>query len=257
MAFVGVYRITNKQNGKFYIGSSDDVVRRWSRHLLDLKKNRHDNPYLQNAWNKYGGDSFIFEIYKECSLEELLVKEQTELDLYVGTPNCYNIRKSAVCPVASGSVRPQWVREKISAAQKGVPRWTNEQKMKMSVDRAGRTHSVETIKKMAGRVTSRQNIQKAQQANLGRIYSSEHCLHISEGKLESPKMFTDKERNRIKDGVKKAVAEGRYHKNKVPKEEYETIKEMYLSGNINKRQLAFKYGINPSSMQKLLQRIGV
>ena len=68
--------------------------------------------------------------------------------------------------------------------------------------------------------------------------------------------MNEAERTRISEGVQKAVMEGRYHKNKVPKEEYETICKLYLSGTINKRQLAFKYGITPPSMQKLLQRIG-
>ena len=101
------------------------------------------------------------------------------------------------------------------------------------------------------------NIQTAQQFNIGRVYSTEHCSNISMGKQMTSKVFSNEERTHIKDGVRKSVLEGRYHKNKVPKEEYETIRGLYLSGSINKRQLAFKYGITPSSMQKLLQRIGV
>ena len=80
---------------------------------------------------------------------------------------------------------------------------------------------------------------------------------MSLGNLKCEKIFTEEERKNISGGVQKAIQEGRYHKNKIPKEEYNNIKNMYLSGNMNKRQLAFKYGINPSSMQKLLQRIGV
>jgi group I intron endonuclease len=59
MATCGIYRIINKINDKFYIGSSDNIERRFSRHLLDLKKNKHDNQHLQNAWNKYGKEASI------------------------------------------------------------------------------------------------------------------------------------------------------------------------------------------------------
>ena len=49
MTFIGIYKIRNTENGNFYLGSSDNIHRRFSRHKLDLSKNRHDNPHLQNA----------------------------------------------------------------------------------------------------------------------------------------------------------------------------------------------------------------
>ena len=257
MATIGIYRIRNKVNGKFYVGSSDNIQRRFSRHKLDLSKNRHDNPHLQNSWNKYGEISFDFDIIRECQKTNLLLEEQKELDLWVGKTECYNMRKDAKCPTAPGSKRPAWVVKKYADAQRGKPRWTEEQKKQMSIDRMGRTHSLETKRKMKNRASSFDNIQLAQRFNVSRVYSPEHCLHISNGKQSNTKVFTEEERNHISDGVRKAVLEGRYHKNKVPKEKYDTIRGLYLSGTINKRQLAFKYGITPSSMQKLLQRIGV
>ena len=254
----GIYRIVNKTNGKFYVGSSDDIQRRFSRHKLDLSKNRHDNPHLQNAWNKYGDGNFEFEVVRQCAIPELLVEEQKDLDIWVGKKECYNIRADAKCPVAPGSHRPEWVKEKISAAQRGKPKWTEEQKKQMSIDRMGRKPSAETIQKLRDRPKScYTGIVKAQQLNVGRIYSDEHCLHISNGKQSNPKIFTDEERIHIKDGVRKAILEGRYHKNKIPKEEYEIIRTLYLSGGTNKRQLAFKYGITPTSMSRLLKRIGI
>ena len=129
MATIGIYRIRNTKNGKFYLGSSDDIVRRWKEgHKAKLVRGVHDNPHLQNAWNKYGKDSFLVEVLRECSKEDLLVEEQKELDVWVGCPECYNIRKDAKCIVLPGSNRPEWVKQKISLAQKGKPRWTEEQK---------------------------------------------------------------------------------------------------------------------------------
>ncbi len=61
----GIYKITNTTNGKFYIGSSKNIDERWDNHKQYLRGNYHINPKLQNAWNKYGEDKFIFEIIEE------------------------------------------------------------------------------------------------------------------------------------------------------------------------------------------------
>ena len=61
----GIYKITNKIDGKCYIGQSSNIKKRFKDHRYDLKYNKHDNPYLQNAYNKYGKDNFKFEILCE------------------------------------------------------------------------------------------------------------------------------------------------------------------------------------------------
>ena len=50
----GVYKIENSVNGKYYIGSSNNIYRRWKEHIKLLNKNNHHSPHLQFAWNKYG-----------------------------------------------------------------------------------------------------------------------------------------------------------------------------------------------------------
>lgn len=59
---VAVYKILNKVNGKFYIGSSINLGKRWKAHIDELNRNVHDNTYLQNSWNKYHKDNFEFYI---------------------------------------------------------------------------------------------------------------------------------------------------------------------------------------------------
>jgi len=185
----GLYRIINKTNNKFYIGSSDDIHRRWrDGHINLLEKNKHDNQHLQNAWNKYGKDNFIFEIYRDCDPINLLTEEQKELDAWVGNLLCYNMRKSAECPIFPGEHRSEEVKKKISLAQKGKTRWTEEQRKQMSIDRKGRKHSPETIKKFKNRPKScYTGIVKAQKLNKVRIYTPDHCRNISLGKLKKIK----------------------------------------------------------------------
>lgn len=88
----GVYKITNTVNGKFYVGSSKDVEKRWLQHRNDLDANKHGNPYLQNAWNKYGCQNFKFQIIEECPLEVQFEREQFYLNkLNPFDDNGYNI----------------------------------------------------------------------------------------------------------------------------------------------------------------------
>lgn len=81
----GVYKITNIVNGKFYIGSAAGkygFYRRFYLHKYDLNKNQHGNSFLQKAYNKYGEDSFKFEILEIIEDKtKILEREQYYLDL--------------------------------------------------------------------------------------------------------------------------------------------------------------------------------
>jgi len=78
----GIYKIKNIKNNEYYIGSTINLVRRWSQHKSRLKYNTHHSIILQRAWNKYGKDSFIFEIIEECDPEFLFEKEQNYIDTF-------------------------------------------------------------------------------------------------------------------------------------------------------------------------------
>lgn len=88
----GVYKILNTINGKFYIGSSKDIESRWRQHKDALNQEKHGNPHLQCAWNKYKPHSFVFEIIEECSPEVQFEREQYYLDtLSPFDDNGYNV----------------------------------------------------------------------------------------------------------------------------------------------------------------------
>lgn len=82
---IGIYKITNLADNKIYVGQSIDIEKRWKTHIRELNKGIHHNIKLQNAWNKYGENCFLFEILEECSEHELNSKESfwiKELDSY-------------------------------------------------------------------------------------------------------------------------------------------------------------------------------
>ena len=90
----GIYKIINKINGKYYIGSSSNVLRsdgRWHRHKWMLRNNRHNNIHLQRAWNRDGEHNFDFVIIELVPEKELLSCEQKHLDCDLSCrENCYN-----------------------------------------------------------------------------------------------------------------------------------------------------------------------
>ena len=73
---IGIYKITKKENGKSYIGQSNDIERRFSEH-----KTKIDIP-IEIAIKKYGVDAFNFEVIEECSLDKLDEREKYWIAFY-------------------------------------------------------------------------------------------------------------------------------------------------------------------------------
>lgn len=120
----GIYSIENSINKKRYIGSTNNFNRRKNNHYLDLRKNNHHSIILQNAYNKYGENNFIFSILLRCPEEELLQIEQYYLDFY--KPE-YNVSKIAG---RSSFERTEEWKLKIGKANSGRV-FTDKQRMNM------------------------------------------------------------------------------------------------------------------------------
>jgi group I intron endonuclease len=145
----GIYKITNKQTEKFYIGSSNNIERRWSAHKYRLREGVHSNKHLLSAWVKYGAESFDFSILQKVEEETLLDVEQQVidesgcLDKKIG----YNKAPFAGSPM-KGKKHSKKTIEKIQAASIGR-KHTEETKAKISAANTGRVYSEETRRKMS------------------------------------------------------------------------------------------------------------
>lgn len=73
---IGIYKITKKENGKSYIGQSNDIERRFSEYKIKI-----DIP-IEVAIKKYGTDAFNFEIIEECPLDKLDEREKYWIAFY-------------------------------------------------------------------------------------------------------------------------------------------------------------------------------
>lgn len=132
---IGIYKITNVVNSKYYIGKTEqNFQRRYWHHVWKLQDGTHDNIHLQSAWNKYGSDSFTFSIVHSLSvgedvnaLEMMYIREAKE------TCMSYNMSDG-------GDGRP------------GVPMSESTKKIVGLKNRAhnlGKNHSEDTKKKMS------------------------------------------------------------------------------------------------------------
>ena len=88
---IGIYKITNLLNNKFYIGSSSDIRARKYLHFSMLKNNKHHSPILQRVYNKYGKKYLLFEVIEECDINLLIEKEQYYIDNLNPEYNCCKI----------------------------------------------------------------------------------------------------------------------------------------------------------------------
>lgn len=81
---IGIYKITNKNNGKVYIGQSNNIERRISEHK------RVRSLTIDDYINVLGADNFIYEVIEECPQELLDQKEQEYIEKYDSIKNGYN-----------------------------------------------------------------------------------------------------------------------------------------------------------------------
>ena len=141
----GLYKIVNKSNRHWYVGSTKiNLAKRFRRHRGLLRKNRHPNNHLQNAYNKYGEDNFIFVILKHSRSNSFVKDEQKLIDCNLSNPDCYNISKDASSPMKGRKHSLQ----AILKIRKSVKKRSREIGENTRKHRTGQKHTSKTIKKM-------------------------------------------------------------------------------------------------------------
>ncbi len=125
---IGIYKITNLINNKFYIGSSSDLKKRLYEHRRELNLGVHANKHLQSAWNKYGEENFKFEIIETIENASCTNKYLRDLETkYIQESKCYedSIGYNFI-PGGIGTLNlpcSEEKKKKISKANKGKKAW--------------------------------------------------------------------------------------------------------------------------------------
>lgn len=159
-----VYAIENAINGKRYIGSTINRHKRWAEHIYTLNNNKHSNPHLQNAWNKYGQSTFAFIVLETLeNMQSIVEREQHYIDSLNAVECGYNIREKA----GRHAEHSREARRMIGQANKRRV-VSAETKAKISAAKEGIRHSQATIIKIT-------------EALRGRKLFEEHKAKISAG----------------------------------------------------------------------------
>ena len=187
-------------------------------HFYFLKSNTHINKHLQSSYNKYGKDSFLFEVLLLCDKETLTFFEQLLVD---GLDPEYNICKECV-DSPKGRVVSEETKQKRREAGKfntmGRPPGfvvSEETRQKMSKSAVGKhtgkrtPHSDEAKRKMseAGKgkhskkhpPISEETRVKMSKAQKGRVITEETKQRMSAGMREVWRKY--KEQKQIQDVI--------------------------------------------------------
>lgn len=82
-----IYLITNLINNKKYVGkTTQDIEKRWKKHINDSKREKCEIRPLYRAIRKYGKDNFKIEELEKCNTEVLSDREQywiNKLNTYI------------------------------------------------------------------------------------------------------------------------------------------------------------------------------
>ena len=194
-----IYQIKNSKTGKCYIGQTTDFKRRKREHLNELRKHKHSNLYLQNAFDKYGEDSFEFTILEECEKEQANDREIFWLNNFGGfeSSNNYNLCQAGGAKGISEETREKLrsrimseeTRRKISESRKGIKlNLTDERRRQISESNrqrfTGKKHTEESKRKMSETLKARAKNHPAW-GMTGKHHSEETKKKISESESKT------------------------------------------------------------------------
>ena len=179
-----IYKISIEATGGFYIGSTNNIIKRKSQHKRELLNNEHHCLKLQEDFNQHGIESFKFEVLLDnIDSGKLRPIEYVYIQSEEQNPKCYN--------VFTENTPPQEVKDKIGLTL--IEHYKNN-----AHPRLGKKHTHETIEKIkANRIAPKGEAHY----NFGKIRSEETRRKISEaqiGKKRGPHILTPEGRSKIK-----------------------------------------------------------
>ena len=175
---IGIYKITNPK-GKIYIGQSVNIEKRWKYYISESYNKRDHQNKLFNSLKKYSPENHSFEIIEECSIEQL-----NEREIYWGLNN------DCIHPLVGLNLRELgklgwWTdeaKDKLSKAQLGKKRHTDESKAKISNKLKGTKYTEEQKKKCSENSGMKGKPNYAGGSKKGWLRTQESKNRISESK---------------------------------------------------------------------------
>jgi len=163
----GIYLWKHKTNGKFYVGSSQDIARRLRQYYNINHLTKYSGMYINRALLKDGYSFFSLYILEYCDKKDLIQREQYYFDLLnpeynileiAGSSLGYKHTKEAIAKISSalkgqlkGELNPMFGKkhtEESIAKMSGIKR-SEETRAKMSTSKTGYKHTEVTRAKMS------------------------------------------------------------------------------------------------------------
>jgi group I intron endonuclease len=210
-----IYKITNKINGKIYIGKSKNPVNRFKRHLyVSVHPNAGPNQFqpIHAALAKYGEKNFSLEIIDECMMEDEIFEKEIywiafhKSNMTKYPDNGYNLTDGGEGP--SGLSPSNETKNKISKANSGK-----------NNGMYNKSHTFEAKQKMSD---------------------------FQSNRIRQPLSDEHKQKNRN-------AALRQDFSYRIPQETKKQIISMYASGNYTKKQLANYFNLKYNSVVKIIR----
>ena len=118
----GIYKITNIQNNKIYIGSAVNIINRFKTHKRLLKNKKHFNTHLQSSYNTYGAEKFKYEIIEITESVKMLDRELYWIKLLESNNPEYGYNKRIIVNSNLGIKLSEETKKKLSESHLGHKR---------------------------------------------------------------------------------------------------------------------------------------
>lgn len=194
---IGIYKWTNKINGKIYIGQTIDLEKR-KKQFLYLKK-RYGGKIINDTRKKYNSkDCWSYEVLEYCQPDELNEKEIYYIDLYNSTDRKIGYNNTIG---GDGSIGYVWTDEAKRKVSEGLKLhhhiWTNEERKAFGDAQRGEKNP------NYKRVMTDEEREKRRKSSLGEnnsFYGKHHTEETKEvisNKVSKPIYQIDKNTNEI------------------------------------------------------------
>jgi group I intron endonuclease len=174
-----IYRITNKLNGKHYVGQTKDLEKRWKTHVQSAESGF--GHLLHSAIRKYGSTNFEFVLIENCEDNLANELEKKWILHYESFGKGYNLTTGGDCEFERSEITIQ----KMSESKKGHE-VSEETKEKIGKANRGRIRTKKVREKLSlslkGHEVSEETREKIRKGHLNKVISEETRKKISEAK---------------------------------------------------------------------------
>lgn len=220
-----IYKITNKINGKLYIGQTTRTIeRRFRDHCTSSKS------AISLAISKYGKENFNIEvIYEASSLEELNIKEIEFIKQFNSiSPNGYNLREGG-----DNSSFGEETRKRMSESAKRKPKMTEDTKRKISESRKGEKHYLYKKKLSVKQRKILSDHAKLRTGDKNPMFNKNHTVEVKEAQSQRAR------------GSKNGVS-------KLNEEQVLKIREDWNSKLKTAKELGVEYGVSHRTIEGIV-----